>query len=70
MEVLSVNRKKLGIGLIAAGFFVNFIAIIVLLIPFVTRQENKTLTYVGGALYIFVALLIIVGSVIIIKDKK
>ena len=65
-----MNRKKLGFAFMIVGFLVNFVACILLIIPFITQKTNKTLTMTGGLLYICVAVFIITGALLIIFDSK
>ena len=65
-----MNKKKVGMYLIFAGFFVNFIACALLLIPFITKETNSPLTIAGGIVYIVVAILIITGFIFLVKDSK
>ncbi len=64
------KNKIISACLIAGGFLLNFIAIVLLLIPFITREQNKTLTTIGLVIYFFVFILIGAGLVLIIKNKK
>ncbi len=64
------KNKIISACLIASGFLLNFIAIVLLLIPFITREQNKALTTIGLVIYFFVFILIGAGLVLIIKNKK
>ena len=64
------KSKKIGSICFISAFILNFIAIILLLIPFVLQKENSVFTYIGLGIYLVVAVLVIVGAYVLIKDKK
>ena len=63
------NKKILGFICLILGFISNFIAIAVLLIPFITRNQNSTLTTIGLILYCFAFAFLFLGLIIIIKNR-
>ena len=66
------NKKNLAYILLEIGFSINFVAIVLLFIPFVKKESNYTLTYSGIGLFLFAAIFLATGFYLVIKenDKK
>ncbi|MCR5786704.1 MAG: hypothetical protein K6G28_03315 [Acholeplasmatales bacterium] len=63
------NKRKLGYILASIGFFINFVSIILLTIPLITRNINNTIRFTGIGLFFFGAIFIISGLLLIIKTN-
>lgn len=64
------KKKVISYSCIVFGFLLNFIAIILMLIPFITKNENQTLLNIGLGIYFFVFIFIGVGLVILIQERN
>ncbi len=66
------KSKIIYISLILFGFFLNFVAIALLIVPFVTKNVNEKITTAGIIVYIFAFIFIGSGLITMIKlnDKR
>lgn len=64
------KKKIISYSCIAFGFVLNFVAIILMLIPFITKNGNQTLLNIGLGIYFFVFIFIGVGLVILIQERN
>ncbi len=64
------KKKIISYSCIIIGFILNFVAIVLMLIPFITRNENQTLLNIGLGIYLFVFIFIGAGLIMLIQARN